>query len=210
MDSSLAPMNVAPFLGRWRVHGLHGAVTPALEQEVGIGDVFDVMPVEGTERHALAVPLGSTACHTVTGPRHQQLLHLPLSPRLLSTFAAPTSAGPRSLSGSRRTKNACSRPRTFATSWRTACSMGQNPAAVVPVLLPLARRRLCGGVHAKGKLTSWSGEQLTRRWGATASCHPNCPTACGWRSGQPAKHPAHPARRSASVGCSQHARTPTP
>ena len=68
MDSSLAPTNVAPFLGRWRVHGLHGAVTPALEQEVGIGDEFDVMPVEGTERHALAMPLGSTACHTVTGP----------------------------------------------------------------------------------------------------------------------------------------------
>ena len=142
--------------------------------------------------------------------RHQQLLHLPLSPRLLSTFAAPTSVGPRSLSGSRRTKNACSRPRTFATSWRTACSMGQNPAAVVPVLPHLAQRRLCGGVHAKEKLTPWSGEQLTRRWGATVFCHPNCPTTCGWRSGQPAKHPAHPARRSASVGCSQHARTPTP
>ena len=63
MDSSLAPTNVAPFLGRWRVHGLHGAVTPALEQEVVIGDEFDVMPVEGTERHALAMPLGSTACH---------------------------------------------------------------------------------------------------------------------------------------------------
>ena len=35
MDSSLAPTNIAPFLGRWRVHGLHGAVTSALEQEVG-------------------------------------------------------------------------------------------------------------------------------------------------------------------------------
>ena len=152
----------------------------------------------------------SRAQPRVPRARHQQLLHLPLIPRLHSTFAAPTSAGPHCLSGSRRTKNAGSRPLTSATGWRTACSMGQNPAAVVPVLLPLARRRLCGGVHAKGKLTSCSGEQLTRRWGATVSCHPNCPTTCGWRSGQPAKHPAHPARRSASVGCSQHARTPTP
>ncbi len=48
-DTASAPTGVTAFLGRWRVHGLDGAaITPELKESVGIGDVFVVMPVEGT------------------------------------------------------------------------------------------------------------------------------------------------------------------
>jgi hypothetical protein len=56
MDIASAPTDVTAFVGRWRVHGLGGAaITPELKESVGIGDVFVVMPVEGTERHAIAM-----------------------------------------------------------------------------------------------------------------------------------------------------------
>ena len=56
MDIAFAPTDVTAFVGRWRVHGLDGAaITPELKESVGIGDVFVVMPVEGTERHAVAM-----------------------------------------------------------------------------------------------------------------------------------------------------------
>ena len=62
MDTASAPTDVTAFVGRWRVHGLDGAIlTRKLEESVGIGHVFVVMPVEGTERHAVAMHAGPDA-----------------------------------------------------------------------------------------------------------------------------------------------------
>ena len=117
MDSSLAPTDVAAFLGRWRVHGVHGLHGAALtrahitrEQDVGIGDVFDVMQVEGTVLHAVAMRAGGAVLVDSAAAASR----LRLNACLRSTFVK-TSAVSHLLSGSRRTKNAESRRRTSST-----------------------------------------------------------------------------------------------
>lgn len=101
MDIAFAPTDVTAFVGRWRVHGLDGAaITPELKESVGIGDVFVVMPVEGTERHAVAMRAPPDA-----GVPLARIQLLRLLPRLRSTSVPPTGAEPHFLLGSKRTKN---------------------------------------------------------------------------------------------------------
>ena len=106
MDIASAPTDVTAFVGRWRVHGFDGAaITPELKESVGIGDVFVVMPVEGTERHAIAMRAPPDAGGAARADSAAASRLLRLLPRLRSTFAPPTSAEPHFLLGSKRTKN---------------------------------------------------------------------------------------------------------